>query len=85
MDIKIRMRNSCQEDKFIAMLALMEICGDIGHSTSFRVIFDGDGTAEINCIFHNEELQNKYNVIKKELIANFDRGKKDPEFFEFGV
>lgn len=84
MDIKISMRNSFQEETFMKMLAWMEWCGNIGHCTSFRVIFDGDGTAKINSNFETEELQEKYNVIRREIRDNYNNG-YEPEYFEFGV
>lgn len=84
MNVKIHMRNSYQEENLMRMFAWMELCGDVGHSTNFNVIFDGDGTAKINCNFETEELQEKYNQIKKETMDIYNNG-KDPEYFEFGV
>lgn len=85
MDLKIYMRNSYQEETLMRMLAWMEWCGNIGHSTSFRVIFDGDGTAKIHCNFETEEQQNKYNSIRKEIRDSYNGGHKEPEYFEFGI
>lgn len=86
MNIKISMRNSYQEENLMKMLAWMEWCGNVGHSTNFNVIFDGDGTAKINCNFETEELQEKYNKIKKEVRDKYNKGSdKDPEYFEFGA
>ena len=79
------MFNKAQEHNFLKMLAWMEWCGNIGHSTSFRVIFDGDGTAKIHCNFEDEELQDKYNVIRKEIRDNYNSGHKEPDCFEFGI
>lgn len=84
MNIKIHMRNSYQEENLMRMFAWMELCGNVGHSTNFNVIFDGDGTAKINCNFETKELQEKYNQIKKEVIDIYNN-EKDPEYFEFGT
>lgn len=85
MDIKISMRNSFQEENFMKMLAWMEWCGNIGHSTSFRVIFDGDGTAKIRCDFETEEMQEKYNAIKEEVRHKYNNNGYEFKYFEFGV
>ena len=85
MNINLYMRNSYQEENLMRMLAWMELCGNVGHSTYFRVIFDGDGTAKIHCNFETEELQEKYNQIRREVRENYNKGNKDPEYFEFGV
>lgn len=85
MNINLYMRNSYQEENLMKMLAWMELCGNVGHSTNFRVIFDGDGTAKIHCNFETEELQEKYNQIRREVRENYNKGNKDPEYFEFGV
>lgn len=84
MNVKITMRNSYQEKNLMRMFAWMELCGNVGHSTNFNVIFDGDGTAKIHCNFETEELQEKYNQIKKEMMDTYNN-EKDPEYFEFGV
>ena len=84
MNIKIHMRNSYQEENLMRMFAWMELCGNVGHSTNFNVIFDGDGTAKINCNFETKELQEKYNQIKKEVMDIYNN-EKDPEYFEFGA
>lgn len=84
MNIKIHMRNSYQEENLMRMFAWMELCGNVGHSTNFNVIFDGDGTAKINCNFETKELQEKYNQIKKEVMDIYNN-EKDPEYFEFGT
>lgn len=85
MDIKIQMGTSIQEETFMKMLAWMEFCGNIGHCTSFRVIFDGDGTAKMHCNFETEELQEKYSAIRKEIRDNYNSGYKEPDCFEFGI
>lgn len=85
MDVKIQMRNSYQEKTLMKMLAWMEWCGNIGHGSSFQVIFDGDGTAKIRCNFEDEELQDKYNAIRKEIRDNYNNGHKEPDYFEFGI
>lgn len=85
MKLDLYMYNAAQEEKLLKMLAWMEWCGNIGHSTSFRVIFDGDGTAKIHCNFENEELQNKYNAIRKEIRDNYNNRNMEPEYFEFGI
>ena len=50
-----------------------------------QVIFDGDGTAKIHCNFETEELQEKYSKIRREVRDNYNKGNKDPEYFEFGT
>ena len=85
MNVNIYMRNSFQEETLMKMLAWMEFCGNIGHCTSFRIIFDGDGTAKIHCNFETEELQEKYNAIRKELRDHYNNGHKELDSFEFGL
>ena len=85
MDVKIQMGSSRQEETFMKMLAWMEFCGNIGHCTSLRVIFDGDGTAKLHCNFETEELQQKYNAIRKEVRDSYNNGDDEPYYFSFGV
>lgn len=84
MNIEICMAKPCQEKNLMKMFAWMEICGDIGHSTNFDVIFDGDGSAKIKCNFETKEFREEYNKIKKEILNIYNNG-KDPKYFEFGV
>ena len=86
MKVEITMRNSYQEENLMRMLAWMEWCGNVGHSTSFQVIFDGDGTAKIHCNFETVELQEKYSRIRQEIRDKYNNGSgRDPEYFEFGI
>lgn len=89
MNVKIDMGKSYsgkswQEEKLMRMFAWMELCGDFGHTINFAVIFHGDGTAQMHCNFETEELREKYNQIKKEMLDVFNK-QKDPEYFEFGM
>lgn len=78
------MFNKTQEHNFLKMLAWMEMCGNMGHYSSFQMMFDGDGTAKIHCNFEDEETQKEYNSLKKELLEQWNKG-KELSYIEFGL
>lgn len=57
-------------DEFIRMMAWMELCGNIGHSSHFVVTVDGDGDARPNFIFETDGMQEKYDKTRKRYIMN---------------
>lgn len=57
-----------QMNKFINMLAWMELCGNVGHCTDFMVRLDGDGSARPKIKFETEELQKEYDELRKSFL-----------------
>jgi len=63
------------------MLAWIELLGNIGHSASFKVYVDGDGNTRWGFKFEDQEIQEKYNKLKKELLKEHINTNKDIEYF----
>lgn len=82
MKIDIEMPKERQMRELLRMLAWMEFCGDIGHCTSFRVIFDGDGTAKLSADMWSRSL---YNSMKQEWLNRWNAGYTEDPVFEFGL
>lgn len=59
-----------QMNKFVKMLAWMELCGNVGHCTPFMVILDGDGSARPKIKFETEEMQKEYDELRKSFLNN---------------
>lgn len=72
MTINIAAFNAKQLNTIMQMLAWMEMCGNIGHCTSFRTIFDGDGTGKIKVSFDNDEEQRAYDAMRKWWLDWYD-------------
>lgn len=64
------------------MLAWIELLGNVGHSASFRVYADGDGNCRWKFKFEDEEMQKKYDTLRKELCKEYINNHKDIEYFE---
>lgn len=70
-----------QMKTLIRMLAWMEICGSIGHTTSFFVNYDGDGPARLT--FDFGDYQEEYDDFKESLFEVYKKTKKDHKHFNF--
>lgn len=62
-----------QANTFVNMLAWMEMCGNIGHSSSFVVHLDGDGAARPKFLFDTAEMQKRYEELRHEMCKAYDR------------
>ena len=71
-----------QTNHFLSMLAWIELLGGVGHSASFQVIADGDGSTRWKFKFKDANQQNKYDALKKTLLKENINSHKDIEFFE---
>lgn len=79
--MKIEIKGKGQTKHLINMLAWIELLGSVGHSASFKVYADGDGATRWRFSFEDEELQEQYKKIKKELLQNINHN-EDIEYFE---
>ena len=66
MTFKIGFAHERQLKTFLKLLRAMQFCGDIGHSTSFNVGVDGDGTfdMDVEVIGENGEKTNLRELVK---------------------
>lgn len=85
MKIDIEMPKDRQMRELLKMLAWMEFCGNIGHCTSFRVIFDGDGTAKLGADMVGARNRALYESMKKEWLDRWNTGHTEEPVFEFGL
>lgn len=67
LKLTVRFPKEYQLNKFINMLAWMELCGNVGHCTDFIVVMDGDGTARPKFIFETEEEQKQFEELRRQL------------------
>ena len=72
LNIKVSFPEERQMKEFIKMLAWMELCGNIGHSTDFLVNLDGDGNTRPKFKFENKELQQSYDTLRKTMSEKYD-------------
>lgn len=67
-------------DKIEAMIGYMAMLGSIGHSTSFKVYVDGDGSFHCECKDeNNKDLSKKHS----EWISQHSKEDGDVEHFSF--
>lgn len=64
MKLDVNFSKERMSNEFINVLAWMEWCSNVGHSSTFTVNIDGDGAAAMKVNFEDEELQNKYNELR---------------------
>jgi hypothetical protein len=67
--------------QLIKILAWVEFLGDIGHSTSFKVWADGDGSCRYKFSFEDKEIQKTYDSIIKDMNKEYSDNHKDIESF----
>ena len=60
INVKLSFRDEEQARSFERMLAWMDWCGKVGHSSKFEVFIDGDGRGQIDVEFTDPELQKVY-------------------------
>lgn len=70
LKIEVSFPHERQINKFINMLAWMELCGNVGHCTDFIIRLDGDGSARPKFKFETEELQKEYDQLKKDILGD---------------
>lgn len=67
MKVDINAKSEYQFNNLLKMLAWMEWCGNVGHSSAFTVFFDGDGSARIKLSFEDNEIQERYDEYRKSM------------------
>lgn len=67
MKVELLANSQYQLNKLLQMLAWMEWCGNVGHSSAFKVFFDGDGAAKIKLQFEDEEQQRLYDDLRQSM------------------
>ena len=65
---KINIEGSGNTQELLRMLAWIEVLGNIGHSTDFKVFVDGDGSARWKFKFENKNEQEEFDNLRKQLI-----------------
>lgn len=78
-DITVFFDTPEQLNKFINMLAWMEMCGDIGHRTKFIVDLDGDGCARPIFSFDTVYMQKQYEKLKQEICDEYCKNRTPAE------
>lgn len=81
--MKIDVKTENCSSMFLKMLAWMEVCSHIGHSTGFNVWVDGDGSADLKFEPMDPDVKKAYNDLKKEIIKQRDETGKDIKGFDF--
>lgn len=76
--------NKKNEKEFMKMIAWIELCGSIGHTCDcFQVSVDGDGSGRLKFEFDTKEEQIKFDEIKKNILAEYDKTRKDLKRISF--
>lgn len=81
--MKIDVKTNNCGSMFLKMLAWMEICSQIGHSTSFNVWVDGDGMADFKFEPIDPDVKKAYAALKEEINKQRDETGKDIKDFGF--
>jgi hypothetical protein len=79
--MKIEIKGDSNSKQLIKMLAWIELLGNVGHSASFKVFADGDGSTRWKFKFEDEEQQKEFDLLRKELCKVHIDGNKDIEYF----
>jgi len=79
--VKIELMGNGNFDNLVCMLAYIEFLGNVGHSTSFKVFIDGDGSTRWGFRFEDDEIQNSYLRIRREISKLYNENRKDIEKF----
>lgn len=80
--MKIEIYGNGNGEHLIAMLAWIELLGNIGHSASFKVNADGDGSCRWAFKFEDGEMQKKYDALRREFLKEYTKNHKDIERFD---
>lgn len=62
-----------QANTFVNLMAWMEMCGNIGHSSDFVVHLDGDGTVRPKFLFDTAEIQKRYEELRHDMCKEYDK------------
>lgn len=65
ININVTFPKEYQLNRFINMLAWMELCGNVGHFTDFVVAMDGDGNARPKFTFDDSGVQKQFDELRK--------------------
>lgn len=84
MKINIRAFTSEQLNTMANMIAWMEVCGNIGHSSTFTVKVDGDGNGKIKAVYDNEQNQQEYDFLKHKMLQWYQSHGSEEPIFTFG-
>jgi len=80
--MKIDIQGNGKWKQLINMLAWIELLGNVGHSVSFKVYADGDGITRWKFKFEDEEMQEEYDNLRKELCKEHINTYEDIKYFE---
>lgn len=80
--MKIDIQGNGNEKQLINMLAWIELLGNVGHSASFKVFADGDGAMRWKFKFEDEEQQEQFKALRKELCKEYINNNIDIKSFE---
>jgi hypothetical protein len=69
------------ENEFLKMLAWIEVLGSVGHSASFNVFCDGDGSTRLKFDLVDDVAKEKFKILKKNLINEHINTYKDVKSF----
>jgi hypothetical protein len=79
--MKIRIGGNGNRKDLLNMLAWIELLGNIGHSASFKVFADGDGSTRWKFKFKNKKEQEQFDILRKELLKEYNDNHKDIQCF----
>lgn len=71
MDLNLTIKGNGNGKHLLNMLAWIELLGNVGHSADFKVYVDGDGNSRWKFQFDNQEFQEQFNNLRKELCKEF--------------
>ena len=66
MKLNISAHDDTQLNAVANILAIIEACGELGHSTDFAITVNGDGNGRIKVEFEDKETQESYENLVKE-------------------
>ena len=77
--LEVQFQTEKQLDEFMVMLSWMELCGDIGHSTEFKVCLDGDGKARPKFVYEDNMMQRWHKTYKSAMTNAYNKALMDIE------
>jgi len=79
--VKVDIKGTGEIKQLFTMLAWIQTLGRVGHSVNFEVFVDGDGYSRWKFEFDDQEIQGKFDNLRKALVKNYIDGGKDIECF----
>lgn len=77
--IEVSFQTEDQMMEFKEMLAWMELCGNIGHSTEFKVFLNGNGVARPKFIYDDPDEQKFHEDLRKAMVKCLETVERDVE------